>query len=129
MKVPDLSDLETAGVHAWTGDMHPLAAAAAAAKLHYCAADLKGIDGKAALLAAVAKALRLPEHFGGNWDALADCVEDDEWLGKGGCVVTLAHAGPYRKAHAADWETFEDILAEAADYWRERHKPFWVFVG
>ena len=41
----------------------------------------------------------------------------------------LAHAGPYRKAHAADWSTLEDILTEAADFWRERHKPFWVFVG
>ena len=34
-----------------------------------------------------------------------------------------------RKAHGADWTTFEDILAEASDYWRERHKPFWVFVS
>ncbi len=35
---------------------------------------------------------------------------------------------PYRKAHAQDWTTLEDIFAEAADYWRELRKPFWVFV-
>jgi RNAse (barnase) inhibitor barstar len=129
MKVPDLHDLELSGVHAWSGDPHPLAAAAAAGKLKYFAADLKGIDSKTALLAAVAEGLKLPEHFGSNWDALADSLEDGDWVGKNGCVITLTHAGAYRKAHGVDWTTFEDILAEASDYWRERHKPFWTFVS
>ena len=129
MKVPDLHDLEIAGVHAWSGDLHAISAAAAAAKLRYFSADLRGIASKAELLAALAKGLKLPDHFGNNWDALADSVEDGDWLGKGGCVIALPHAGAYRKAHAADWTTCEDILAEAADYWRERHKPFWVFVS
>ena len=111
------------------GDPHPLAAAAAAAKLRLYSADLKSVDSKAELLAALSKGLKLPEHFGNNWDALADSVEDDDWLGKGGCVIVLLHAGAYRKAHGIDWTTFEDIFAEASDYWRERHKPFWVFVS
>ena len=129
MKVPELHDLELSGVHAWSGDVHALAAAAAAAKLGYFVVDLKGVDSKAALLVAVAKGLKLPEHFGNNWDALADSVEDGEWLGKHGCVVALEHSAAYRKAHGVDWTTLEDILAEASDYWRERHKPFWVFVS
>ncbi len=129
MKVPDLHAQELAGVHAWSGDTQSLAAAAAAAKLKYLSADLRSADSKAALLAAVAKGLKLPEHFGNNWDALADSLEDAECMGGNGCVIALAHAGGYRKAHGADWTTFEDILAEASDYWRERHKPFWVFVS
>ena len=129
MRVPELHDLELSGVHAWSGDTHPLATAAAAAKLKYFAADLKAAESKETLLAAVAKGLRLPEHFGNNWDALADSLEDTEWVGSHGCVIALTHAGGYRKAHGVDWTTFEDILAEASDYWRERHKPFWVFVS
>jgi hypothetical protein len=129
MKVPDLHDLEMAGLHAWSGDTHPLSAAAAAAKLKFLAADLKAADSKAALLAAVARGLKLPEHFGNNWDALADSLEDGDCVGANGCVVALAHSGTYRKAHPGDWTTFEDILAEASDYWRERHKPFWIFVS
>ena len=129
MKLPDLQDLEIAGVHAWHGDVKALAAAASAAKLRFAATDLSGVNSKAELLAAVAKGLKLPEHFGNNWDALADSVEDGDWLGKSGCVIALAHSAAYRKAHGVDWTTFEDILAEAADYWRERHKPFWVFVS
>ena len=129
MKLPDLGDLEMAGVHAWKGDAGALAAAAAAAKLAFHAADLKDVVSKAELLAALAKGLALPEHFGNNWDALADSVEDEQWLGRRGAVIALAHTGAYRKAHAVDWTTLEDILGEASDYWRERHKPFWVFVS
>ena len=129
MKVPDLHDLEISGVHAWQGDAHPLAAAAAAAKLRFVAADLKEVNSKAELLAALAKGLMLPKHFGNNWDALADSVEDPEWLGNSGSVIALNHSAGYRKAHGIDWTMLEDILAEAADYWRERHKPFWVFVS
>jgi RNAse (barnase) inhibitor barstar len=129
MKLPDLHDLEIAGVHAWQGDVHALAAAASSAKLRFLAADLKDVNSKAALLAALAKGLKLPEHFGNNWDALADSVEDGAWLGKSGSVIALIHTAAYRKAHGIDWTMLEDILAEAADYWRERHKPFWVFVA
>jgi len=129
MKLPDLNDLEMAGVHAWKGDSSGLAAAAAAAKFHFHAADLKDATNKQELLAAVAKGLSLPTHFCGNWDALADSVEDEEWLGKRGAVISLLHTAAYRKAHGVDWTTLEDILGEASDYWRERHKLFWVFVS
>jgi RNAse (barnase) inhibitor barstar len=129
MKQPDLRDLEISGVHAWHGDPHALAAAASGAKMRFLAADLKDVHSKAELLAAMAKGLQLPEHFGNNWDALADSVEDVAWLGKAGTVILLTHTEGYRKAHGVDWTMLEDILAEASDYWRERHKPFWVFVA
>ena len=129
MKLPDLNDLEMAGVHGWKGDAHALATAAATAKFRCHAADLKSVANKSEMLAALAKGLALPEHFGNNWDALADSIEDEEWFGKSGCVVTLSHTTAFRKAHGLDWTTLEDIFAEAADYWRERHKPFWVFVS
>lgn len=129
MKVPDLATSADAGVHDWSGAPEPLKSAATAAKLKFCMLDLHGIDSKAALLVALSKCLRLPEHFGNNWDALADCLEDSDWLGGHGIAVVLRHTAPYRKAHGADWETLTDILSEAAEYWQERHKPFWVFVG
>ncbi|MGH8712941.1 MAG: barstar family protein, partial [Casimicrobiaceae bacterium] len=80
MKLPDLSAAAEAGVREWPGAPEAVKTAAAAAKLRFCALDLHGIDGKAALLAALGKTLKLPEHFGNNWDALADCVEDSDWL-------------------------------------------------
>lgn len=129
MKLPDLAATADAGVHDWTGAPDVIKSAAAAAKLKFSSLDLHGIDNKASLLTALGKSLKLPEHFGNNWDALADCLEDSDWLGGHGIAIVLRHATPYRKAHAADWETLSDILSEAAEYWQERHKPFWVFVG
>ncbi|MDQ6620994.1 MAG: barstar family protein [Pseudomonadota bacterium] len=128
MKVPDLSDLEQAGVHAWSGDPKSLAAAAEAGGYKYSSANLHGVTSKTELMKALDQGLKLPAHFGANWDALADSLEDEDWLAHDGVVVFLEHSTAYRKAHPQDWSTLEDILAEAADYWRDLRKPFWVFV-
>lgn len=37
---------------------------------------------KTDFLARMAKKLRFPHHFGGNWDALQDCLGDLSWLKK-----------------------------------------------
>ncbi len=129
MKPPDLAIATDAGVHEWSGAHDALKAAAAAAKLKYRVIDLHGVGGKSELMAALGKGLQLPPHFGNNWDALADCLEDSDWLGNHGMVVVLRHAAGYRKAYPADWDTLEDTLSEAVEYWQERHKPFWVFVA
>lgn len=129
MKLPDLTDLEAAGVHEHAATSDALSGAAATARLKYFAVDLTHAESKHALLDALARGLALPAHFGHNWDALADCLEDDDVMGKHGAVVRVAHAGPFRKAHSADWTTLEEILNEAAEFWKERHVPFWVFVA
>jgi hypothetical protein len=128
MKLPDLLDTEMAGVHAWRGDANALRTAAGTAKMRFSSVDLSKVVSKSDVLAALAKGLTLPDHFGNNWDALADSLEDEQWFGQHGRLVSINHSADYRKTHAADWTTLEDIFAEAADYWRERHKPFWVFV-
>jgi RNAse (barnase) inhibitor barstar len=52
--------------------------------------DTAGVTDKAGFMGAVADALELPEWFGRNWDALADCLRDvpastlvlwDHWSG------------------------------------------------
>ena len=129
MKLPILTDLDGAGVHDSAVATDALASASAAAHLRYFDVDLSGVDSKLALLDALAKGLSLPAHFGRNWDALADCLEDDGLAGKHGVVIRLGHARAYRSAHAQDWKTLEEILDEAAEFWKERHLPFWVFVA
>jgi RNAse (barnase) inhibitor barstar len=128
-KLPDLAVAADAGVREWTGAHDALKAAAAVAHLKYRVVDLHGVGGKNELLEALAKGLKLPEHFGNNWDALADALEDSDWLVNHGMVIVVRHAAAYRKAYAVDWEALEEILSEAAEYWQERHKPFWVFVA
>ena len=129
MKLPDLTDASAAGVVEYHGTPEAVAHAAAEAKLRFLAVDLAKVDSKAALLDALAKGLKLPDHFGNNWDALADTFEDRDWLGKSGVVIRLAHATHYRKAHPHDWETLEELLNEAAEFWKELHVAFWAFVA
>jgi Barstar (barnase inhibitor) len=44
--------------------------------VRYVVLDGSLIDSQASFLAAVAVALNFPEYFGGNWDALDDCLYD-----------------------------------------------------
>ena len=88
---------------------------------------LEGAQGKAALMERIARALGFPEWFGGNWDALEDCLTDLSWLDGGGHVLIFEGA----QGMAADESgVLADILASAASYWSGRGRPFFaVFVG
>ena len=125
MKLPDLSDVESAGLREHAGPAEAIVEAATAARLRLFTVDLAGADSKAALLDALAKGLALPAHFGRNYDALADCLEDDDVIGKRGAVLRIVHAATFRKGHPSDWRTLAEILDEAAGFWRERRHPFW----
>ena len=129
MKAPDLANLDDAGVHEWTGATEPLKTASVHAHLTFVAADLGHAKDRATLFAELDRALKLPDHFGHNFDALADVLEDRDWLGKSGRVVALTHTAAYRKDHPNDWATLEDLLSEAAEFWKERHVGFWTFVA
>lgn len=129
MKPPDLAVLDAAGVHEWKGPAEPLKVAATQANLAFVTIDLSKARDKATLFGEIDRQLKLPEHFGHNWDALADVLEDRDWLGKRGRAIVLAHAAAWRQDHPTEWDTLEEILAEAAQFWKERSIPFWVFVA
>jgi len=129
MNTPDLSQFDECGVRPWKGSPDALKPLAAHAHLRHVVVDLAKAQDRATLFAELDTALALPEHFGHNFDALADVLEDRDWLGKRGMVLSLRHADAYRREHPNDWRTLEDLFTEACDYWRERHVPFWVFVA
>jgi RNAse (barnase) inhibitor barstar len=129
MKLPEMRDYDEARVLEYHGHADAVATAAHDAKLRYLDVDLSHAEDRATLFAALAKGMHLPEYFGDNFDALADVLEDRDWLGKHGCVVRLGHAAHYRKTHPNEWRTLEDILSEASAFWRDRHVAFWVVVS
>ena len=51
--------------------------------------SLLGVKSKDELLRRVAQALQFPEWFGGNWDALEDCLSDLSWQRADGWVILL----------------------------------------
>ena len=129
MKAPDLTNVDAAGLREWKGPVETLKAAAAQAHLPFAVVDLAKARDKAALIGELDRQLDLPEHFGHNWDALADVLEDRDWLGKHGRAIVLSHAAAWRRDHPNEAGTLEEILSEASAFWKERNVPFWVFVA
>lgn len=129
MNAAELRNFEDAGLREWHGDPARLATLAEEAHLRHAAVDLAKAHDRASLFQELDRALKLLPHFGHNFDALADVLEDRDWLGKRGIVIVLQHAAAWRREHPSEWSTLEGVLAEAADYWCERHLPFWIFTA
>lgn len=103
--------------------------AACAAGLHCVPIELAGCRDKAEFLARMALALEFPACFGQNWDALADCLGDLEWLPAEGYLLLLEHAAELRDAAPEDYRVATGILADAVETWRALGLPFWVFIA
>jgi hypothetical protein len=82
--------------------------------------SLRGVGTKGALLERIARALDLPDWFGGNWDALEDSLTE-----RSGCLSFH----DFQAIPAEDLGVLLDVLAAAAEFWAEQGEPFFaVFV-
>jgi hypothetical protein len=121
-----LSDATRSGVYR-SSRSDEILDAAQGSSLRIARIGLAGASGKEALMACVARALEFPPWFGGNWDALEDCLTDLSWSKAGGHVLLIEGAEGLQGDEAG---IFIDILASAAAWWAERQRPFFaVFVG
>jgi len=124
-----LDKVADAGLHrVRRREVEALCEAGSAAGLHCARLDLADCRGKAELLAGLAQALKFPSWFGHNWDALADCLDDLGWLRGSGYLLVLENSAGMSAAAPKDFALALDIFADAARKWRERDKPFWVFL-
>jgi hypothetical protein len=86
--------------------------------------NLEGAAAKDAILERIAKALAFPDWFGGNWDALEDCLIDLSWREAEGHVLVFSGSLP-----GDDLGVLIDVLASSAEFWAARGRPFFaVFV-
>ena len=91
--------------------------------------ELKGVRSKKALLEALAAGLKLPKHFGQNWDALSDCLMDSQWAKPASMTVLLCDVGNSEKRFGDDWQTLLEIFDEACVWWGEHDKAFRVALA
>lgn len=86
--------------------------------------DLVRIDAQDALFERMAKALDFPAWFGGNWDALEECLSDLSWRAGGGHVLVFdGYPG------GEELGVLLDVLRSSAQSWAQRARPFFaVFV-
>jgi RNAse (barnase) inhibitor barstar len=124
-----LHDSAKAGVYGLSLPTAMLGAAARHEGLHYVEIDLSEVGDKAELLAALADGLEFPEWFGGNWDALEDCLMDLSWIDAPGYVIVLADCDELIGESPDDFTVALEVFDGAATFWHETERPFWVFVG
>lgn len=96
------------------------------AALRWVVVDLRRARGKHALLGACARGFQFPAGFGGNWDALADCLQDLSWLAEPGTVALLRGAADFAVAAPDDYALLLEILGASAEYWQPRGRVFIV---
>ncbi|MCX7145240.1 MAG: barstar family protein [Sulfuritalea sp.] len=124
-----LADSSRAGVHHLPhGPIDDLLAGAGAAGCLVLRVDLAAARNKDEMLAALGRALRFPEWFGQNWDALTDCLLDMGWLPATGYVIILDHCDGIHGRAEADFVTLMQTFQQAAETWREDDVPFWCLV-
>lgn len=110
------------------GGREALAEAAARLDFAHARIDLSGCSDKQAALARIARALEFPDWFGGNWDALTDCLRDLSWRPAPGYVLVLDHTHEWKDADPVGFDVLLDIGNEVAADWAEHGVPFWLLI-
>lgn len=128
MSATPVIEAKRSGVYRAPASMDALRKAATAAGLIWLEMPLAAVTDKQQFLAVCKKQMKLPPHFGDNWDALADCLRDFEWLKSEGYVLHLNSGEKFAQAAPGDYQTALAVLAEAATFWRDKGTPFVVFV-
>ncbi|OIK28789.1 barstar family protein [Streptomyces malaysiense] len=93
------------------------------------ALDLTGVTDKSGLMDAVARALRLPDWFGRNWDALLDSLCDPSvWppeAGGRGLLLVVTGWEAYARTRPDEWRVAREVFTEAT----ERPAPLTVALA
>lgn len=106
----------------------PLEKAAIAAGIEFAGCDFEENDDLAGALRLLAEALALPEYFGGNLDALHDCLTDLSWRDNPATVLLITGCDELRDAEPDSFDSLIDVFTAVADFWRGQSVPFWVFI-
>ena len=75
----------------------------------------------------------MPEYFGGNWDALDECLRERAILGPGdaragGILLRLRGCATAASAAPDAFEMLLEVLDDAVEDWRDRGVPCWVLA-
>ena len=116
------------GVYRAPGSVIALRKQSEKAGLAWLELPLQAVTGKKQFLAVCARQLKLPSYFGCNWDALADCVRDFNWLKSAGYVLHISGHEKFAQAAPDDFATALAVLAEATSFWKKKGTPFVVLV-
>jgi RNAse (barnase) inhibitor barstar len=107
-------------------DLPALRQAADELKQHFFSVDLEDAHNVPGFIKALSRDLDFPDWFGGNLDALHDCLTDFSWHPAPGYVITLTGSATLR-ANPTSFAAFNQVLASAVEAWQARNIPFRIF--
>ena len=82
------------------------------------------VHNKDTLLTSISQAMRFPEYFGHNWDALEECLTDLQWIPSHGYIVLFEEPDLLAELSPRTLVTFLKIVISAAKEWANSHVPF-----
>jgi len=94
--------------------------------------DCSEAENKAAVLHKIGKDLSLPTYYGGNLDALYDCLTDlspNREADNPGFVVFLENLPDGRRFGQPERSALLDVFRDAADYYYDEKPAFRVFYS
>ena len=124
-----LPQADRAGVFSLpAGDIPAIVEAATAKNFAVFRVSLAGCTETSEVLARFQAELAFPDWFGGNWDALNDCLTDFSWRKAAGYLLVVEKTGDFRAAGDDDFDTLISILSDASASWSGLGVPFWAFL-
>lgn len=86
------------------------------------------IHNKEDFLMSIARVMSFPDYFGGNWDALEDCLTDLLWVNAKGYVIAYDDVRAFAVQDADGLATVLDIFNASAQFWRSQGRGFFVLL-
>lgn len=91
------------------------------------------LDGKVSgsregFFAEIARAMRFPDYFGRNWDAVYDCLTDPGLFPDTGVVLVVDGFERFANAEPEQWEIARKVFEDACAFWRPLGRPFYVLL-
>lgn len=123
-----LQDAARAGPYLAPNDLRAFLDTVRKSGLKLVRIDLKGVRDKAGFLAALASALKFPDWFGDNWDALEESLTELRDTPHG-YVLLLEHCGDFAEQAHHDLLAAIEIFEDVAEFWAEQGKGFWTVFG
>ena len=107
-------------------DLPALQAAARELGQAFYLVDLSHARNVPGFIKAMRRDLQFPEWFGGNLDALNDCLTDFSWRPASGYVIAVSGSEMLR-ATPTSLATLNEVLSCAVEEWERRDVPFRIF--
>jgi Barstar (barnase inhibitor) len=76
---------------------------------------------------AIADLFQFPDYFGGNWDAVVDCLTDLSW--DDGDRILIVYSNYQGLRQGDDWDVAMEVWSDAIEFWRGQGVMMAVVLG